>query len=97
MAGMMSDKSKSDSKEWADGSRILLGEELPAASFKGYFVARFSEAFDEIGISKRGNKEAGQTEGDGEVLAGYVTFPSATGVIDVRVGVSFISIEQARR
>jgi putative alpha-1,2-mannosidase len=93
----MSDKSKSDSEEWPDDSRILLGEELPAASFKGYFVARFSKAFDAVGVSNRGLKRPGQTEGEGELLAGYVTFPPGTGVVEVRVGVSFISIEQARR
>ena len=81
----------------SDTSRILLGEELPAASFKGYFVARFSETFQNVGVSNRGMKRSGQVEGRGEILAGYVTFPSGTKTVNVRVGVSFISIDQARR
>lgn len=73
-----------------------MSEELPAKSFKGYFVARFSERFDQAGISHRGKKKHGVFEGEGEVLAGYVTFARKTRVVDVRIGVSFISIEQAR-
>jgi putative alpha-1,2-mannosidase len=77
---------------------VLVGEELPAKAFKGYFVARFSEAFSgEIGVSSHGRLEPGITTGSGEVLSGYVTFASDVKVVDVRVGVSFISIDQARR
>ncbi|ORY26128.1 glycosyl hydrolase family 92-domain-containing protein [Naematelia encephala] len=75
--------------------RILVGDDLPAKSFKGYFVARFSEPFEDVGISRYGELEPGVTTGTGKVLAGYVTFSSKK--VEVRVGVSFISIEQARR
>jgi putative alpha-1,2-mannosidase len=52
--------------------------------------------FEQAGISHRGKKKHGVFEGEGEVLAGYVTFARKTRVVDVRIGVSFISIEQAR-
>ena len=78
----------------ADPSHILVGDDLPAKSFKGYFCARFSEPFVEAGISKHGKKQL-VDQGQGEVLAGWVTFNST--VVEVRVGVSFLSVEQARR
>jgi putative alpha-1,2-mannosidase len=78
-------------------SRILVGDDLPAKSFKGYFVARFSHTFDSTGVSTRDSDRPGATSGEGEVLAGYVTFPSGIRAVEARIGVSFISIEQARR
>lgn len=78
-------------------SHILLSEELPCPSFKGYFVARFSEPFAESGISYNGKLQHNSVDGEGKVLAGWVTFAEGTKVIDVRIGVSFISVAQARR
>lgn len=83
--------------ELIEASRILLSEELPCKSFKGYFVTRFSEPFDDFGVSYHGETERGMMRGEGENLAGWVTFAKGTKVVDVRVGVSFISVEQARR
>jgi hypothetical protein len=77
-------------------SRILLGEELPAAGFKGYFVARFSQEFESGGVSYKGELRD-EMSGQGEELAGWVKFPQGTFTVEVRVGVSFISIDQARR
>lgn len=77
-------------------SRILLGEELPAKDFKGYFVARFSQTFKSAGISYAG-KLIDTLHGQGQELSGWVTFEEGTEQVDVRVGVSFISVEQARR
>ncbi|WVQ99719.1 hypothetical protein IAU59_006861 [Kwoniella sp. CBS 9459] len=76
---------------------VLVGEELPAKSFKGYFVARFSRPWTSGGISYDAKLEPGVLEGKGEVLAGYVQFEEGEKEVEVRVGVSFISIEQARR
>ena len=78
-------------------SHILVGDELPATSFKGYFVARFSKPFNDVGTSNHGKLAPGRTDGSGEDLAAYVTFNGNTVEVEVRVGVSFISIEQARR
>lgn len=78
-------------------SHILVGDELPAKNFKGYFVARFSEPFDRSGCSHKGRLAEGKTEGKGPDLAAWVTFEPSVKRVDVRVGVSFISIEQARR
>ncbi|GMK53915.1 hypothetical protein CspeluHIS016_0105010 [Cutaneotrichosporon spelunceum] len=75
---------------------ILVGDELPAKGFKGYFVARFSEPFASAGISHAG-RLADAHAGDGHVLSAYVTFARNTLAVNVRVGVSFISVEQARR
>jgi putative alpha-1,2-mannosidase len=74
----------------------LIGEELPAEGFKGYFVARFSQHFDKGGISRAGIVSDG-LNGEGKELSGWVTFPKGTLTVEVRVGVSFISVEQARR
>lgn len=60
-------------------------------------MARFSEPFEEVGVSYHGDIHRGVVEGKGEVLAGWVTFAESTKVVDVRVGVSFISVDQARR
>lgn len=75
---------------------ILVGDELPAKGFKGYFVARFSAPFEKAGISHAGEIEDAHA-GDGTVLSAFVTFARGTPGVDVRVGVSFISVEQARR
>lgn len=75
---------------------MLVGEELPAKNFKGYFVARFSEPLVSGGISRQGKLESALS-GDGTELSSWATFAAGTGSVDVRVGVSFISVEQARR
>ena len=77
-------------------SRILLSEEIPAMGFKGYFVARFSKPLNDGGISRRGELEHAKS-GEGQELSGWVTFPHETQRVDVRIGVSFISIDQAWR
>lgn len=60
-------------------------------------MARFSEPFEHGGISHHGEVDDSTLTGDGEVLSGWVTFAKGTQSVDVRVGVSFISVEQARR
>jgi putative alpha-1,2-mannosidase len=77
-------------------SRILLGEELPAVGFKGYFVARFAQEFESGGVSYKG-EQRDEMSGQGEELVGWVKFPEGTFTVEVRVGVSFISVDQARR
>jgi len=69
----------------------------PAPSFHGYFCARFDAPFAHWGTVANGTQRAGERAARGVKLSGYVGFQQHTKTIDIRVGVSFISIEQARR
>ncbi|EIM85302.1 uncharacterized protein STEHIDRAFT_60062 [Stereum hirsutum FP-91666 SS1] len=69
----------------------------PAPSFHGYFCARFDVPFSSWGTASNGTRYVNETERNGTLLSGYVTFPPDTEVVNVRVGVSFISVEQARQ
>ncbi|KAJ7342642.1 glycosyl hydrolase family 92-domain-containing protein [Mycena albidolilacea] len=68
-----------------------------ASHFRGYFCARFDAPFAEWGIVQNGSTAAGTTAGDGSLLSGYARFAAGTRTVNVRVGVSFISVAQARR
>lgn len=70
---------------------------LHAPGFKGYFVARFSEPFEAYGVAQAGEKYEAAKTGTGELLGAYATFKKGTKRVEVRTGVSFVSIEQARR
>lgn len=69
----------------------------PALGFAGYFCARFSEPFVSWGVASNGDGQLseGLKGGRGKQLSGYVTFDETVTVLDVRVGVSFISTQQA--
>ncbi|KAI0637472.1 glycoside hydrolase family 92 protein [Trametes polyzona] len=69
----------------------------PAPSFAGYFCARFDTPFDSFGAAQNGSISEGARDGEGALLSGFARFARGTRRVDVRVGVSFISIEQARR
>ena len=69
----------------------------PASNFAGYFVARFDQPFASYGVIQNGTNTVNATTGEGTVLSGYATFPESTQEVTVRVGVSFISVDQARR
>jgi hypothetical protein len=69
----------------------------PATSFAGYFCARFGAPFFALGTTQNGTVNPGEVEGEGSLLGAYVMFRPDTQVVDVRVGVSFISIDQARK
>ncbi|KAH9057785.1 glycosyl hydrolase family 92-domain-containing protein [Lactarius vividus] len=68
-----------------------------AEGFSGYFVARFDVPFVAFGTAQNGTVRAGETARAGTVLGGYAVFPQDIRTVDVRIGVSFISVEQARR
>ena len=68
-----------------------------AEGFSGYFVARFDAPFVAFGTVQNGTVRAGDSARDGTMLGGYAVFPRDTHTVDVRIGVSFISVEQARR
>ncbi|KAK3068123.1 hypothetical protein LTR53_014544 [Teratosphaeriaceae sp. CCFEE 6253] len=67
-----------------------------APKFSGYFVSRFSHPFASFGIARREQLDDGATSGSGEHLGGYVRFNEKTTCVQVRTGVSFVSIDQAR-
>ena len=69
----------------------------PAPAWSAYFVARFDTPFASYGVAQNGTISEGKAEGEGALLAGFVRFGEGTGSVDVRVGVSFISVEQARK
>jgi putative alpha-1,2-mannosidase len=46
---------------------------------------------------QNGSTAAGTTAGDGSLLSGYARFAAGRRTVNVRVGVSFISVAQARR
>ncbi|OCB85571.1 glycoside hydrolase family 92 protein [Sanghuangporus baumii] len=69
----------------------------PAPSFSGYFVARFDVPFVSWGVARNGSISANEIDSTGAQLSGYVRFADASSAVNVRVGVSFISVDQARR
>ncbi len=70
---------------------------LHAPGFKGYFVSRFSQPFALQGVAHAGQLDNTALTGSGEHLGAYVIFRKGTQSVEVRTGVSFVSIEQARR
>ncbi|KAI1323041.1 glycoside hydrolase family 92 protein [Xylariaceae sp. FL0255] len=74
----------------------LLGPDKPD-SFKGYFVSRFSQPFTSYGTTLGRNSSESMKTATGENLGAYVRFASNTTRVEVRTGISFVSIEQARR
>ena len=70
---------------------------LHAPGFRGYFVSRFSRPFTSYGIANAGELKSGVSSGNGEHLGAYVKFSDDCSVIEVRTGVSFVSVDQARR
>jgi putative alpha-1,2-mannosidase len=72
----------------------------PALGWSGYFCARISTLatadIPEYGVIKNGTKYVNESTGAGSLLSAYVRLPINTTTYDVRVGVSFISVEHAR-
>jgi putative alpha-1,2-mannosidase len=68
-----------------------------AESFSGYFVARSDAPFVAFGTVNNGTVRASVTTLDGTILGDYAVFPQDRYTVDVRIGVSFISVGQARR
>ncbi|KAJ7075748.1 glycoside hydrolase family 92 protein [Mycena belliarum] len=68
-----------------------------ASHFRGYFCARFDTPFVAFGVVQNGSTSVGARAGTGSLLSAYARFSEGTRVVNVRVGVSFISVEQARR
>ncbi|KAJ5157912.1 uncharacterized protein N7482_009012 [Penicillium canariense] len=73
----------------------LLGPDY-APSFKGYFVSRFSEPFEEVGVTNGNDVVDNAYERHGNFTGAYVKFQRGVRRVEVRTGVSYVSIEQAR-
>ncbi|ODN72681.1 hypothetical protein L202_08120 [Cryptococcus amylolentus CBS 6039] len=88
---------------WGDERQdhILVGDDLPAKNFKGYFVAQFSRPFSRFATSKNGTITYDDEQAEGAVLAGFVEFEGGDEedemVVEMKVGISWVSVEQARR
>ncbi|EDR07263.1 glycoside hydrolase family 92 protein [Laccaria bicolor S238N-H82] len=71
-----------------------------AAGFKGYFCARFDFQLQEQSvIIQNGTTHHGQKNAEGPLLGAYTFAPTSSSrhsMIDLRVGTSFISVDQAR-
>ncbi|KAI0406901.1 family 92 glycosyl hydrolase [Xylaria palmicola] len=73
-----------------------LGPDKPA-TFSGYFVSRFSVPFASYGTTSERNISEGSRSASGENLGAYVLFSQKATRVEVRTGISFVSIEQARK
>ena len=71
----------------------------PAPNFHAYFVARFSEPVVGWGTASVGDgtTQPNETSAAGRQISGYVRFAEGVRIVDVRIGVSFISVDQARK
>jgi putative alpha-1,2-mannosidase len=67
-----------------------------ARGFRGYFVSRFSRPFSAYGVTQGAGVYADSRTIYGQYVGGYVKFDSDE-QIEVGTGVSFVSVEQARR
>ena len=75
---------------------FLIDPHHATTRWSGYFVARFDHDFASFGIAQNGTINEGAGTGEGALLSGFVRFEEGTEKVEVRVGVSFISVEQAR-
>ncbi|NOU70918.1 hypothetical protein GC098_05650, partial [Paenibacillus sp. LMG 31458] len=70
----------------------------PPKNLKGYFVVQFSKPFSVKGTYNNYVPTADGSTVEGQKSGGYVTFnTTANEVIEVRIGTSFISVDQARK
>ncbi len=70
---------------------------LKLANFKGYFAVRFKQPFAARTVYEGVLMWPGKDEVEGTNVGAFVTFDTArSGVVDAKVGTSFISIAQAR-
>ncbi|PTB66784.1 glycoside hydrolase family 92 protein [Trichoderma citrinoviride] len=74
----------------------LLGPDKPE-SFRLYFVSRFSVPFTSYGVSRAGDWYKGQQHIEDKFVGAYVAFDNSVKRVEVRTGVSYVSVEQARK
>ncbi|NOR73673.1 MAG: glycoside hydrolase family 92 protein, partial [Draconibacterium sp.] len=80
----------------SDRYSYMLGPDIP--NFKGYFVMEFSKPFSKTGIWENDQLFDGMNEKTGDYIGGFVYFDTEEEKqVQVKIGTSFISIEQARQ
>ena len=62
---------------------------------RGYFVARFDQAFEDHGTWTGGSVKAGATKATGDDVGAFLKFKPGT-TVEVQVGLSFVSVANAR-
>ena len=63
---------------------------------KQFFYAEFSKPFDSFGTIANEDLSAGKKEINGRRIGSYLTFNGAVGSVEVRIGISYIDIAQAK-
>ncbi len=70
----------------------------PPKNLKGYFVIQFSKAVTGKGIYKDYQIQENEVAAEGQKTGAYLTFATEQDeTVEVRIGTSFISVEQARK
>ncbi|MEM6845266.1 MAG: GH92 family glycosyl hydrolase [Bacteroidota bacterium] len=69
-----------------------------SAGFSGYFVIQVEDGFSDFGVWQGESLQPGETksEGEGQSVGAYITM-AADQAVNVKVGTSFTSINQARK
>ena len=75
---------------------IIAPISTPATKWSGYFCARFDQPFASWGVAQNGSVAPDERSGAGAMLSAYAVFKPTLEQVNVRVAVSFISIDQAR-
>jgi predicted alpha-1,2-mannosidase len=79
-----------------DRQSAQISPDLP--NFKGYFVIQFNKSFEEFGTWDGDKVAASSVEQYGTRSGAYISFAASKNEkVQVRIGTSFISIEQARK
>lgn len=79
-----------------DRMSAQIGPKLP--NFKGYFIIQFSKPFSSFGTWDKQEVKASSEEQWGTRMGAYTGFETKNGeVVEVRIGTSFISLDQARK
>jgi putative alpha-1,2-mannosidase len=70
-----------------------------AEHFKGFFYAKFDDdiTFEAYGTAYNDTLTYNECNGNGELLSAFVQFPQGTRRIQLRMGISYISIDQAKQ
>lgn len=71
------------------------GPDVP--NFKGYFVVKLDQAIEDFGTWEEAGKYPNETEIAGQYIGTYIKLRPGTKTVTVKVGTSFISIDQARK
>ncbi|MCE5268274.1 MAG: glycoside hydrolase family 92 protein, partial [Planctomycetaceae bacterium] len=80
-----------------NSDRLSANLGLPLPNFKGYFVIELDSPIDSAGTYLGTKLTEGSLEARGDQVGGYVRLAPTERIVKLRIGVSFISINQARQ